>query len=139
MGSSPIDQSSRASLIGYAGHGICSTIRQQDTAPFWNVNEAALIGIKRLSSGDPLEFEVVVREGAGETNHRVTMSKDLCSRLTGGQFTPEQCIEASFRFLLDREPKESILRSFDVAVISRYFPEYERELPDYLLSLSGSR
>lgn len=98
-----------------------------------------MIGIKRLSSGDPLEFEVVVREGAGETRHRVTMSRDLCSRLTGGQFTPEQYIEGSFRFLLDREPKESILRSFDVAVISRYFPEYERELPDYLLSLSGSR
>jgi len=98
-----------------------------------------LIGIKRLSSGDPLEFEVVVREGAGETRHRVTMSRDLCSRLTGGQFTPEQCIEGSFRFLLDREPKESILRSFDVAVISRYFPEYEQELPNYLASLSGGR
>lgn len=98
-----------------------------------------MIGIKRLSSGDPLEFEVVVREGAGETKHRVTMSKNLCARLAGGRFTPEQCIEASFRFLLDREPKESILRSFDVAVISRYFPEYERELPHYLASLSGSR
>ena len=39
---------------------------------------------------------------------------------------------AAFRFLLDREPKESILRRFDVAVISRYFPEFERELPRYL-------
>ena len=34
----------------------------------------------------------------------------------------------SFRFLLEREPKESILRSFDLTVISRYFSEYEREI-----------
>jgi hypothetical protein len=34
--------------------------------------------------------------------------------------------------LLDREPKESILGHFDVAVISRYFPEFEQELPRYL-------
>ena len=45
---------------------------------------------------------------------------------------PERCLEAAFRFLLDREPKESILGRFDVTVISRYFPEFERELPHYL-------
>jgi hypothetical protein len=33
--------------------------------------------------------------------------------------------------LLDREAKESILQRFDVTVISRYFPEFERELPRY--------
>ena len=36
------------------------------------------------------------------------------------------------RFLLDREPKECILGRFDVTVISRYFPEFERELRRYL-------
>jgi hypothetical protein len=41
-------------------------------------------------------------------------------------------VEAAFQFLLDREPKESILVSFDVSVIARYFPEFERELPRYL-------
>jgi hypothetical protein len=45
---------------------------------------------------------------------------------------PEDCVEAAFRFLLDREPNESILSRFDVTVISRYFPEFERELPRYL-------
>jgi hypothetical protein len=29
--------------------------------------------------------------------------------LTAGKHTPERCLEAAFRFLLDREPKESIL------------------------------
>jgi hypothetical protein len=27
--------------------------------------------------------------------------------------------------LLEREPKEAILRRFDVSVIGRYFPEFE--------------
>jgi len=49
-----------------------------------------------------------------------------------GTHLPERCIEAAFRFLLDREPKESILRRFDITVISRYFTEFERALPCYL-------
>jgi hypothetical protein len=35
-----------------------------------------VIEIRRLAEGDPLDFEVVVREGRGETRHRVTMSRD---------------------------------------------------------------
>jgi hypothetical protein len=49
-----------------------------------------------------------------------------------GTRAPEHCIEAALQFLLDREPQESILRRFDITVISRYFPEFERELPRYL-------
>jgi hypothetical protein len=75
---------------------------------------------------------VVIREGRGETRHHVTMSRQMADRLTAGKRTPERCLEAAFRFLLDREPKESILARFDVMVISRYFPEFERELPRYL-------
>jgi hypothetical protein len=92
-----------------------------------------MIEIRRSAEGDPLDFEVVVREGKGESRHLVTMSRETCQRLTTGKHTPERCVEAAFRFLLDREPKESILGRFDVDVISRYFPEFERELPRYLL------
>jgi hypothetical protein len=88
-----------------------------------------------MADSDPLGFEVVVRDGEGETRHHVTMSREVCDRLTAGRHAPEACIEGAFRFLLDREPKESILGRFDVTVISRYFPEFERELPRYL---SGS-
>ncbi len=35
-------------------------------------------------------------------------------------------------FATIREPKESILRRFDVTVMSLYFPEFEREMPRYL-------
>jgi hypothetical protein len=91
--------------------------------------EVDLIEVRRTGEDDPLEFEVVVRDGQGETRHHVMMARETSDRLTAGKHTPERCLEAAFRFLLDREPKESIL---SVTVISRYFPEFERELPRYL-------
>jgi len=94
--------------------------------------EVAMIEVRRIGEGVPLDFEVVVREGVGETRHHVTMSREMCERLTASRHTPERCLEAAFRFLLDREPKESILGRFDLTVIARYFPEFERELPHYL-------
>jgi len=94
--------------------------------------EIDMIQVRQTAEQDPLIFEVVVREGKGETRHQVTMSRDTCERLTSGKHTPERCLEAAFKFLLDREPKESILRRFDVTAIARYFPEFEQEIPRYL-------
>jgi hypothetical protein len=91
-----------------------------------------MIEVRRISEGGPLDFEVAVREGEGETRHHVTMSPEMSDRLTAGKYTSERCLEAVFHFLLDREPKESILGRFDVTVVSHYFPEFERELPHYL-------
>ena len=72
------------------------------------------------------ECQVTVREGRSETRHRVTLREADYQRLAGGKATPEELVVESFRFLLEREPKEAILRSFDLTVIGRYFPEYER-------------
>ena len=93
--------------------------------------EIDMIEVQRTGEHGSFIFEVVVREGKCETRHRVTMSREMCERLTAGKHTPERCLEAAFRFLLDREPKESILGRFDVTAISRYFPEFEREMPHY--------
>jgi hypothetical protein len=87
-----------------------------------------MITVTRIGEGDPLVFEVVIDDGGSRTRHRVTMA---ARRVTDGR-VPERVIEAAFHFLLDREPKESILSNFDVSVIARYFPEFERELPRYL-------
>lgn len=91
-----------------------------------------MIQVRKIRDGDPAGYEVVVREGRGESRHEVTMSEETYQRLTSGRQTGEKCLEAAFRFLLDREPKEAILARFEVTVISRYFPEFERELPRYL-------
>ena len=79
-----------------------------------------------------LEFDVVVNDGSSESRHAVTLANALYRHLTHGQHTPERCVEAAFRFLLDREPKEAILGCFDVAAIYRHSPEFEQELPRYL-------
>jgi hypothetical protein len=94
-----------------------------------------MIQVRLTGERDPFIFDVVVSKGKGETRHQVTMSREMCERLTAGKHTPERCVQAAFRFLLDREPKESILRRFDVTEISRYFPEFEREMPRYLSQL----
>jgi hypothetical protein len=80
-----------------------------------------------LSSEDPSVFRlsVRVREGGGETNHEVTLGRALLARLGPGE-SAESFVRRSFAFLLEREDKESILQRFDIAVIGRYFPEYER-------------
>ena len=88
---------------------------------------AMAIAVRQLGDGDPLEFQVDVRDRGAPTRYRVTMARATHARLAGGR-SPTAFIEAAFEFLLAREPKESILRSFDVDVISRYFPEFEREI-----------
>lgn len=95
---------------------------------------AAQINVRRQSSDDPMELEVAVREGGNETRHVVTVSQEDRERL-GPSRRVEDILEAAFRFLLDREPKESILRRFDIMDIARYFPDFERELPRYLSSI----
>ena len=77
--------------------------------------------------GDGWDCAVTVRDGS-ETRHRVRVSRADLARLDPGASDPVNLVEASFAFLLEREPKESILREFDMAVIGRYFPEYERQI-----------
>jgi hypothetical protein len=91
-----------------------------------------MIDVQRTAPGDPTTFTVTIRQANSETSHQVSMSQETWRRLSGGEHTPEQCVDAAFRFLLDREPKESILGQFDIMLIARYFPEFERELPRYL-------
>jgi hypothetical protein len=93
---------------------------------------SATITIARLSGEfDPLILDVAVRDDDSETRHRVTLPLREAQRLGAGR-PPEALVEAAFRFLLDREPKESILKRFDFAVIASYFPDFEAWLPAYL-------
>jgi hypothetical protein len=82
---------------------------------------------------DASRFRVRVIEGGSESNHQVTLNPKDHAKLAGATAAPEELIRKSFEFLLEREPKESILKRFDLAVISRYFPEYEREIKKRLL------
>jgi hypothetical protein len=72
-------------------------------------------------------FEVTVKSRT-TTTHRVTLTPEYWQKLTGSRVPPEKLVEKSFEFLLDREPNTSILRSFDLPAIQRYFPEYEKAM-----------
>lgn len=73
-------------------------------------------------------WTVQVEEGSSTSTHTV--------KIPAGFGVPgasdEEVVRESFRFLLEREPKESILSSFDLPMISRYFPEYQEELQQRL-------
>ena len=72
---------------------------------------------------------VAIREnGRGVTNHQVRVGAVDLDRLAAGADDPTAVVRASFEFLLEREPPQSILRSFDLMEIARYFPEYESEI-----------
>jgi hypothetical protein len=88
----------------------------------------AEIEVRVSDLGDHYQCQVMVRERGGASQHQVKVGKADYERLAGAKASPEQLVTESFRFLLEREPKEAILRSFDIMVISRYFPEYEREI-----------
>jgi hypothetical protein len=88
----------------------------------------AQIDVRTTAEGEGWAFQVTVSKGGGQTSHRVTMTRNTYQRLTGEVCTPEELVRRSFEFLLEREPKESILREFEITVISRYFPDYEPEI-----------
>jgi hypothetical protein len=81
----------------------------------------------RVMKKEPDVYEVEVA-AAQPTFHCVTAGAGDVEYLTGGKANAERLIEESFRFLLEHESNASILRSFRITDISRYFPEYEREI-----------
>jgi hypothetical protein len=73
-------------------------------------------------------FRVTVGEGGRSSTHLVTVEPAYARRLAGDAVPRVDLIRGSFEFLLEREPKEAILPSFDLSVIAHYFPEYEAEI-----------
>jgi hypothetical protein len=75
---------------------------------------------------------VRIDDGGDWTAHEVTVPPAAASRLIPAGDADADAVEGlvreTFVFLLEREPKESILHRFEIDVVSRYFPEYEREI-----------
>jgi hypothetical protein len=70
-----------------------------------------------------------MRDGHG-ANLRLPRSDRAADAVGGSTKRPKT--NRGVYFLLDREPKESILRSFDLEVIGRYFADYPAALSEYL-------
>lgn len=94
---------------------------------------APTITVREASHEPQWTFDVTVTDHDGSaTTHRVTMTKKEYDDLTNTAVTPHETIETAFRFLLDHEQKESILKTFSLSTISRYFPEFPVQFHAYL-------
>ena len=82
----------------------------------------------RIQSAGDSKYRVSVDDRGARTTHLVTATPQDVARYAPEGTTPERLIEASFEFLLEREPATSILPSFALLVIERYFPEYPKAI-----------
>ena len=85
------------------------------------------VEVAAAAMGDGWDCAVTVRNG-GETHHRVFVTRSDLARLAPDAIDPIDLVRASLAFLLEHEPKESILPEFHLTDIGRYFPDYEREI-----------
>jgi hypothetical protein len=87
-----------------------------------------MVEVRAEIKGDGWLCDVSVDHGGRRTRHSVAVKKADLERWAGGteRADVEDLVARSFEFLLDREPPDAILASFELAVIQRYFPEYDR-------------
>jgi hypothetical protein len=86
----------------------------------------AEIEVTRSHEGaDELTLTVRVVEGGSRTEHLVTVTRSDLDRLADPNEGAEDFVRRCFQFLLEREPKQSILPRFDLSVIGSYFPDFE--------------
>ncbi len=89
---------------------------------------SAMITVRCAPAAAAWTCAVEVDEDGRSTRHEVTVSAAELERYAPGADEPTDLVERSFAFLLAREPKESILGRFDISVIARYFPDWERTI-----------
>ena len=76
------------------------------------------------------KFEVIIY-GDKQTKHLVYLSDNLYFSLTSKKISKKELLKYSFQFLLERELNTTILSSFELTEISKYFPEYLKKVKDY--------
>ena len=63
-----------------------------------------------------------------KTTHTIELDDTYLLKLSKGKLEKKQLILLSIQFLLIREPNTAILSSFELQLISTYFPEFENEI-----------
>jgi hypothetical protein len=84
---------------------------------------------EQIADEDGWVFRVELIEDKDKTEHTVSLPRAYYEKLAkGNKLSPEKLIQKSFEFLLSKEPKESILTSFTLSDINKYFPDFEKVL-----------
>ena len=86
------------------------------------------IDVACTAAGDGWQCRVTVTDERGASDIEVKVppvGPFLLSVLPNPEFRDiDRLVHETFRFLLEREPRTSILARFDLQVVERYFPEY---------------
>jgi hypothetical protein len=87
-----------------------------------------VIKVEASPTDDGWSCVVEVTEGGGAaTRHSVHVTHADVERWGRGEGV-EELVRRSFEFLLSRESASQILKSFDLADIQRYFPDYAESM-----------
>jgi hypothetical protein len=90
------------------------------------------IDVSCAPDGDGWRCRVTVAEDSGASDFDVVVppvGRFLLSVLPEPGFRDiDRLVRETFAFLLEREPRSSILARFDLPVVERYFPEYPAEM-----------
>ena len=90
------------------------------------------ISVDKAGGDSGERFRVTVKEGSSQSQQEVSLTDAYYQKLMQGNASKEDCIQGAFRFLLERESKESILREFDLTVIQSYFGDFEKKCQKYI-------
>ncbi|TMD31654.1 MAG: hypothetical protein E6I95_12265 [Chloroflexi bacterium] len=87
-----------------------------------------MVTVRGARDGDGWSCVVSVENAGVRRIHKVRVDRDDLDRWGAGteRRDVESLVARSFDFLLEREPPSAILATFDLSVIQRYFPEYDR-------------
>lgn len=85
------------------------------------------MGTINVETIDEKTFQVTA-VAQNTTTHEVNVAPAYAQKLTAGKISTTELVKKSFEFLLERESNNSILKRFDLTVISTYFPEYEQQI-----------
>ena len=88
----------------------------------------AKIDVSCVTAANGWLCQVTIDGDGSESRHSVTFTREDFQRLTTSDGTPQDLVRRSIEFLLERESKDQILKSFALTDIGRYFPEYETEI-----------
>jgi hypothetical protein len=86
------------------------------------------IDVRCEAVGVAWRCRVRVSDEAGASDYDVTIHEPGRFLPDAGVTDMDRLVRETFAFLLEREPRASILRRFDLAVVERYFPDYPREI-----------
>ena len=84
--------------------------------------------IRKSADGSTWKYAVLLGHDSEDVGFLVKIDRQYWETLTGGRVSPEGLIKKFFCFLLKKQSKYSIMRSFDVWEVQRKFPDFVGEL-----------